>query len=166
MGWITHRHGVIYTREYGWDEHFEALVAQICADFINNFDPHKEYCWIAEMNGEMVGSVVLAKADEEGVAKLRLLLVEAKARGYWLERAWWKNASASPSARGIKKSSYGPIAFWWKPVTSTKKRGLPWSRPSRITVSAMIWSGKLGNCLCSLRLCGRHHPPCLLFSKQ
>jgi DNA-binding MarR family transcriptional regulator len=57
MGWIIHRHGVLYAREYGWDEAFEALVAEIAAKFIRNFDPKRERCWIAEREGGIVGSV-------------------------------------------------------------------------------------------------------------
>jgi DNA-binding MarR family transcriptional regulator/GNAT superfamily N-acetyltransferase len=81
MGWIIYRHGVIYAQEYGWNEEFEALVAQICADFLNNYNPKRERCWIAEMDGEIIGSVFLSQGDEADTARLRVLLVEPRARG-------------------------------------------------------------------------------------
>ena len=84
FGWIVSRHGELYANEYGWVEPFEGLCAQIVADYVNNHDPAKERCWIAEMNGENVGCVMLVKDKEPGVSRLRLLLVDPKARGLGL----------------------------------------------------------------------------------
>jgi len=83
MGWVIGQHGLVYSQEYGWDVTFEAFVAQICADFINNFDPKKENCWIAETDGEPVGCVFCVKQSDE-VAKLRMLLVSVQGRGLGL----------------------------------------------------------------------------------
>jgi DNA-binding MarR family transcriptional regulator/GNAT superfamily N-acetyltransferase len=80
MGWIVSRHAVLYAQEYGWTDPFEGLCAQIVADFVNNFDPQRERCWIAEVDGENAGCVMLVK-DSDEVARLRLLLVEPFARG-------------------------------------------------------------------------------------
>ena len=80
MGWIVHRHGALYAQEFGWDESFEALVAEIAAKFIETYDAKRERCWLAEQEGEILGSVLLVK-QSPSIAKLRLLLVEPKARG-------------------------------------------------------------------------------------
>jgi DNA-binding MarR family transcriptional regulator/GNAT superfamily N-acetyltransferase len=80
MGWVVERHGVLYEREYGWGGLFEALVADIVAKFLRDFDSKREHCWIAERDGQRVGSVFIVKEDRN-TAKLRLLLIEPEARG-------------------------------------------------------------------------------------
>ena len=80
IGWLEHRQGILYAQEYGWDGTFEALVAEIGAQFVKNFDSAWENAWIAECEGRVVGSVFLVKVSEQE-AKLRLLYVEPVARG-------------------------------------------------------------------------------------
>jgi DNA-binding MarR family transcriptional regulator/GNAT superfamily N-acetyltransferase len=84
FGWIVSRHAELYAAEYGWTEGFEGLCARIVADFVNNYDPEHERCWIADMDGEKVGCIMLAKDREPDVARIRLLLVDPRARGLGL----------------------------------------------------------------------------------
>ncbi|UCE11514.1 MAG: MarR family transcriptional regulator [Candidatus Thorarchaeota archaeon] len=106
IGWITHRHGVLYAEEYGWDETFEALVADILVKFIQSNDPKRERIWIAEQDGEKVGSIVLVDAGNQ-VSQLRLLLVEPKARGKGIGRRLIQECIDFSKSRG-----YNKIRLW------------------------------------------------------
>jgi DNA-binding MarR family transcriptional regulator/GNAT superfamily N-acetyltransferase len=110
IGWIVSRHGALYAQEYGWDISFEALAAEIAAQFIRAYDPAREHCWIAEIGGEPVGSVMLVKASDK-VAKLRLLLVDKKARGSGVGRALTEQC-----IRFARAAGYSSITLWTQSI--------------------------------------------------
>jgi DNA-binding MarR family transcriptional regulator/N-acetylglutamate synthase-like GNAT family acetyltransferase len=115
IGWITYRHGVLYAQEYGWDEHFEAIVAEIAAKFILNLDPKRERCWIAEKDGEIAGCVMLVKKSKE-VAKLRVLLVEPFARGLGIG-----GRLVDECIRFARQAGYRKITLWTQSVLTAAR---------------------------------------------
>jgi DNA-binding MarR family transcriptional regulator/GNAT superfamily N-acetyltransferase len=117
MGIIVSRQAVLYAQEYGWDLRFEALVAKIAAQFIEDFNPARERCWIAERAGEVVGSIFLVDAHEEGVAKLRMLYVEPKVRGLGIG-----NRLVEECIRFARESKYQRITLWTQSVLVSARR--------------------------------------------
>jgi DNA-binding MarR family transcriptional regulator/GNAT superfamily N-acetyltransferase len=106
IGWIVHRHGVLYSQEYGYDEHFEALVAEILAEFVAHYDPKRERCWIAEKDDAIAGSVFLVKKSKT-VAKLRLLYVEPAVRGLGIGKRL-----VAECVRFARPAGYKKIVLW------------------------------------------------------
>ncbi|MBI5323284.1 bifunctional helix-turn-helix transcriptional regulator/GNAT family N-acetyltransferase [Bradyrhizobium sp.] len=110
IGWVISSQAQAYAEEYGWDISYEALVAEICAQFIRNYDASREHCWIAEANGERLGSVFLVNGGDD-IAKLRLLLVEKKARGLGVGRALVEQC-----IRGAREKGYREMTLWTQSV--------------------------------------------------
>lgn len=116
LGWIVHRQGFLYGKEHGWDWTFEGLLAEIVGKYVETRDPACERCWIAEMDGEIAGSVFVVRADKN-TAKLRMLYVEPWARGHGLGRRLVDEAIRFAKARG-----YGKMVLWTNDILTAARR--------------------------------------------
>jgi DNA-binding MarR family transcriptional regulator/GNAT superfamily N-acetyltransferase len=110
MGWIVHRQAILYAEEYGWDGTYEALAAEIVAQFIKNYDPKRERGWIAEKDGERVGAAFVAKASDE-IAKLRLLHVESEVRGLGIGKRLVEEC-----VRFARQAGYQKMTLWTQSI--------------------------------------------------
>jgi DNA-binding MarR family transcriptional regulator/GNAT superfamily N-acetyltransferase len=117
IGWVVSRHGALYAEEYGWDETFEGFVAEIAGTFLKGFDTRRERCWIAEREGQVVGSVFLVKGPDERSAKLRLLYVEPAARGLGIGARLVEECRVFAGAAG-----YARIVLWTNSVLTSARR--------------------------------------------
>ncbi|WPZ34469.1 helix-turn-helix domain-containing GNAT family N-acetyltransferase [Thalassobaculum sp. OXR-137] len=115
MGQVIAAHGRLYAAEYGFDMSFEALVARIAADFIDKFDPARHCCWIAERDGEMVGSVFVVDADET-TAKLRMLFVDERARGLGIGKRLTEEAM-----RFARSTGYTRMTLWTNDILTAAR---------------------------------------------
>ena len=116
IGWIVHRHGALYHEEYGWDEQFEVLVAEIAADFAKRHDPDRERCWIAEYDSEVVGSIFCVKKSKT-IAKLRLVYVEPSARGMGIG-----SRLVDECIQFARKAGYRKMILWTQSVLASARR--------------------------------------------
>jgi DNA-binding MarR family transcriptional regulator/GNAT superfamily N-acetyltransferase len=118
IGWMVQKHGELYTAEYGWDSSFEALAAEVGTQFLRDFDPKWENAWIAELDsGERVGCVFLIRKSAT-VAKLRVLIVDPKARGLGVGKALVQACIDFARAKGYRK-----ITLWTNSIL-TAARGI------------------------------------------
>jgi DNA-binding MarR family transcriptional regulator/GNAT superfamily N-acetyltransferase len=118
MGWVVHREGLGYAEQFGWDETFEVLAAKIVSEFIANYQPARERCWIAEVDGQNVGHIFLVKhPTQPDTAKLRLLFVEPSARGMGLGDALVKEC-----VRFARSAGYRKVILWTQSILTAAHR--------------------------------------------
>lgn len=117
LGWVVQRQSLLYTTEYGWNIEFEALLAEICAAFVRNFREDRDFCWIAELDRRPVGAVFLVHGDDEGEARLRMLHVEADARGLGIGQLL-----VSTCIGQAREAGYRRLALWTNDILAGARR--------------------------------------------
>ena len=117
VGWVISRQAALYAEEYGWDIGFEALLAEIGGAFIRDYQAGRDYCWIAELRGERVGAVFLVHTDDPAVGKLRMLHVEAAARGHGIGRRLVRTCMEAARTVG-----YGRLVLWTNDILHAARR--------------------------------------------
>ncbi|MFE5338701.1 GNAT family N-acetyltransferase [Isoptericola sp. NPDC056578] len=116
LGWIVQTHGEVYHRQFGWDADFEVLVARIVADYASAHDPAREAAWIAEVDGRRAGCILLAADQEDGVARLRLLLVVPEARGHGVG-----GRLVQECLRFAREAGYRRVVLWTNDVLASAR---------------------------------------------
>jgi GNAT superfamily N-acetyltransferase len=116
MGWVTQRHGALYSEEYGLNDRMESYVAEVVAKFLREYDPAREHCWIAEQDGTPVGSVFLVK-ESDTIARLRLLLAEPKVRGLGVGKRL-----VDECIRFARQAGYREITLWTHSILTAARR--------------------------------------------
>jgi len=116
LGWVVHRHGVLYAQEYGWNLEFEALVATVIGDFVKKFDAAYDRAWIVELDAKVVGSVFITRVAERS-AKLRLLYVEPEARGHGIGRKLVDSA-----LKFARSAGYEEVVLWTNPLLTSARK--------------------------------------------
>ncbi|MGH3348129.1 MAG: GNAT family N-acetyltransferase [Nocardioides sp.] len=117
LGWVVMAHGEVYDEQFGWDTDFEALVARIVADYAVDHEPSREAAWIAEVDGERAGCIFLVSGDQEGTAKLRILLVTPAARGLGVG-----TRLVEECLRFARGAGYDGVTLWTNDVLVSARR--------------------------------------------
>ena len=122
VGWVIRRHATLYQEEFGWDGSFEGMVAEVATDFLNRGDSPRDRCWIAELEGEPVGSVFIMEKSKT-IAQLRLMLVDPRRVASGSARGWLMKPSSFLDATDTRRFSSGPIRFCWRREPSISAPG-------------------------------------------